>query len=321
MDRELRLVGVSRAFGGHVALDDVSFSVRPGRTTGFIGANGAGKTTAMRIILGVLAPDAGRVELGGRPLTLPVRARFGYMPEERGLYPKMKVADQLVYLGRVHGLDLATARRRTHELLEDLGLADRADDHLQTLSLGNQQRVQVAAALVHDPIALVLDEPFSGLDPLAIDAMGAQLRERAAAGVPVLFSSHQLELVERLCDDVVIIHEGRVVAAGDAGDLRAARAGRHVRVVVERPDGVAVPAAELLAALVARLPAAAAAEDPTAARTGASATDDELAGVVVDLGPDGDDQELLAAAQSCGRLREFAPVVPTLAEIFREAVR
>lgn len=321
MDRELRLVGVSRAFGEHVALDEVSFTVRPGRTTGFIGANGAGKTTAMRIILGVLAPDAGRVEIGGRPLTLPVRARFGYMPEERGLYPKMKVADQLVYLGRVHGLSLATARRRTHDLLESLGLADRADDHLQTLSLGNQQRVQVAAALVHDPIVLVLDEPFSGLDPLAIDAMGTQLRERAAAGVPVLFSSHQLELVERLCDDVVIIHEGRVVAAGDAGDLRAARAGRHVRVVVDRPDGAPVPPADLLTALTAAVPGAKGVVDPTAARSSASATDDELAGVVVDLGPDGDDQALLAAAQSCGRLREFAPVVPTLAEIFREAVR
>src|SRR5665647_1791007 len=129
--------------------------------TGFVGANGAGKTTAMRIILGVLAPDAGRVELGGRELTLPVRARFGYMPEERGLYPKMKIREQLVYLGRVHGLDAATARRRTGDLL-------------QTLSLGNQQRVQVAAALVHDPILLVLDEPFSGLDPLAVDDMGGR---------------------------------------------------------------------------------------------------------------------------------------------------
>ena len=321
MDRELRLVGVSRAFGEHVALDEVSFTVRPGRTTGFIGANGAGKTTAMRIVLGVLAPDAGRVEMGGRPLTLPVRARFGYMPEERGLYPKMKVADQLVYLGRVHGLDLATARRRTHDLLESLGLADRADDHLQTLSLGNQQRVQVAAALVHDPIALVLDEPFSGLDPLAIDAMGTQLRERAEAGVPVLFSSHQLELVERLCDDVVIIHEGRIVAAGDAGDLRAARAGRRFRVVVDAPDGAPVPAAGLLATLTAAVPGATPVADPTVVRSGASATDEELAGVVLDLGPDGDEDALLAAALAAGRLREFAPVVPTLAEIFREAVR
>lgn len=304
MDRELRLVGISRSFGGHVALDDVSFTVRPGRTTGFVGANGAGKTTAMRIVLGVLAPDAGRVELGGEPLTLPVRARFGYMPEERGLYPKMKVADQLIYLGRVHGLDLATARRNTEALLAELGLADRADDVLHTLSLGNQQRVQVAAALVHDPILLVLDEPFSGLDPIAVDAMGALLRERAAAGVPVLFSSHQLELVERVCDDVVIIDHGRVVAAGEAQELRAARAGRRYRVRVARDGGAPLDAAALAAAV-----------------PGATVVDGGNGAAVVDLGTDGDEQALVAAALAQGALRELTPVVPTLAEIFREVVR
>lgn len=304
MDRELRLVGISRSFGGHVALDGVSFTVRPGRTTGFVGANGAGKTTAMRIVLGVLAPDAGRVELGGEPLTLPVRARFGYMPEERGLYPKMKVADQLIYLGRVHGLDLATARRNTEALLAELGLADRADDVLHTLSLGNQQRVQVAAALVHDPILLVLDEPFSGLDPIAVDAMGALLRERAAAGVPVLFSSHQLELVERVCDDVVIIDHGRVVAAGEAQELRAARAGRRYRVRVARDGGAPLDAAALAAAV-----------------PGATVVDGGNGAAVIDLGTDGDEQALVAAALAQGALRELTPVVPTLAEIFREVVR
>jgi len=257
VDRELRLEGVSRSFGTHVALDDVSFTVRPGRTTGFVGANGAGKTTAMRIVLGVLAADRGQVTLGGAPLTPALRARFGYMPEERGLYPKMKVADQLVYLGRVHGLDTATARRRTAALLDELGLADRADDVLQTLSLGNQQRVQVAAALVHDPIMLVLDEPFSGLDPLAIDAMGAQLRERAAAGVPVLFSSHQLELVERLCDDLVIIDHGRVVAAGEAGELQG-EAAEAVAELAAELGARETPDAQLPVALigVGGLPAA-----------------------------------------------------------------
>jgi len=304
VDRELRLVGISRSFGGHVALDGVSFTVRPGRTTGFVGANGAGKTTAMRIVLGVLAPDAGRVELGGEPLTLPVRARFGYMPEERGLYPKMKVADQLIYLGRVHGLDLATARRNTEALLAELGLADRADDVLHTLSLGNQQRVQVAAALVHDPILLVLDEPFSGLDPIAVDAMGALLRERAAAGVPVLFSSHQLELVERVCDDVVIIDHGRVVAAGEAQELRAARAGRRYRVRVARDGGAPLDAAALAAAV-----------------PGATVVDGGNGAAVIDLGTDGDEQALVAAALAQGALRELTPVVPTLAEIFREVVR
>ena len=300
----LSVIGVSRTFGDQVALADVSFEVGPGRMTGFIGANGAGKTTAMRIILGVLAPDTGRVELGGRELTLPVRSRFGYMPEERGLYPKMKIAEQLVYLGRVHGLSAAVARRRTDELLERFRLTDRADDLLQTLSLGNQQRVQVAAALVHDPILLVLDEPFSGLDPLAMDAMGDHLRERAAAGVPVLFSSHQLELVERLCDDVVIIHEGQVVAAGEAQGLRAARAGRRIRLRVEVAGGGVVEPDTILRGL-----------------TGATlrSRDDDV--LVLDLADDADDQALLAAAQRQGAVREFAPVLPTLAEIFREVVQ
>lgn len=300
MAEELSLMGVSRSFGSTVALADVSFAVRPGRMTGFVGANGAGKTTAMRIILGVLSPDEGRVELGGRPLTLPVRARFGYMPEERGLYPKMKIAEQLVYLGRVHGMSAAAARRRADELLTELGLDDRAHDQLQTLSLGNQQRVQVAAALIHDPVLLVLDEPFSGLDPLAVDRMGEQLRDRARAGVPVLFSSHQLELVERLCDDVVIIDHGRVVASGEAAELRNARAGRRLRVVVE-------PQA-----------------DPTALVDGVSGATVVAHGdgaVVVDLTPEADDQALLAAAQRQGAVREFARVVPTLAEIFREVIR
>jgi len=299
MQDVLELRGVTRTFGQRTALDDVSFAVRPGRTTGFVGANGAGKTTAMRIVLGVLAADSGEVTLGGVPLTLPVRRRFGYMPEERGLYPKMAIADQLVYLGRVHGLGRADARVRTAELLDQLGLADRAKDQLHTLSLGNQQRVQVAAALVHDPVLLVLDEPFSGLDPLAIDAMGELLQARAAAGVPVLFSSHQLDLVERLCDDVVIIDDGRVVAAGEASAVRTGSAGRRVRLRVD-PRGGADAAFD-------RVP-------------GATVLLHQGETWLVGLTPDADDQALLAAAQGHGAVREFTPVVPTLAEIFREVV-
>lgn len=312
---ELALVDVCRSFDGRPALTDVSFTVRPGRMTGFVGANGAGKTTAMRIVVGVLAADSGRVELGGRELTPGVRRRFGYMPEERGLYPKMTLTDQLVYLGRVHGLDAGAARRRTAALLERLGLADRARDLLQTLSLGNQQRVQMAAALVHDPVLLVLDEPFSGLDPLAVDAMAALLRERADAGVPVLFSSHQLELVERLCDDVVIVDRGRVVAAGPAERLRADRAGRRLRLVVDPgvDDAGVLPS------------------EPEGAPTGVAAFLDQVPGVsvhsqaghvvVVDLAEGADDQALLAEAQRHGRVRELTPVRPSLAEIFREVVR
>ena len=332
MGEELTLEGVTRRFGDRTALDDVSFTVRPGRTTGFVGANGAGKTTAMRIVLGVLAPDAGRVTLGGTPLTPDLRRRIGYMPEERGLYPRMRVLDQLVHLGRVYGMSASAARRRSLALLEELGLAERSHDHLSTLSLGNQQRVQVAAALVHDPALLVLDEPFSGLDPLAIDAMGVQLRARADAGVPVLFSSHQLELIERLCDDVVIIDHGRVVVAGDSATVRRSTTGRRYRVRVEVSEAVASATADAQRSEPEPEPAGGRAPDqaPGAepwARAlvrhvpGARLVSQDGAVLVVGLDDGADDQPLLAAAQGAGTVREFAPLVPTLAELYREVVR
>ena len=150
----LQVAGLDRSFGDRKVLDDVGFTVERGRLTGFVGGNGAGKTTTMRIILGVLAADAGTVTLDGRPLTADDRVDFGYMPEERGLYPKMRVAEQVAYLGRLHGVDRAVATRRAHELLDRLGLDARADEPLDNLSLGNQQRAQIAAALVHDPRVL-----------------------------------------------------------------------------------------------------------------------------------------------------------------------
>src|SRR5919107_2288109 len=201
----LELDGLTRRFGDVVALDDLTFSVAPGRMFGFVGPNGAGKTTAMRIVLGVLDPDAGAVRWNGAPIDAATRARFGYMPEERGLYPKMRVRDQLVYFARLHGLPASAAATAADRWIERLGLTERAGDRVETLSLGNQQRVQLGAALVHDPELLVLDEPFSGLDPIGIETMSTILRERAAEGVAVVFSSHQLELVERLCDAVAIV--------------------------------------------------------------------------------------------------------------------
>ncbi|GAB2970024.1 MAG TPA: ATP-binding cassette domain-containing protein [Actinotalea caeni] len=217
----ISLRGINRSFGDHQVLHDVSFDVVPGRMTGFVGANGSGKTTTMRIVLGVLAPHSGTVEVDGEPITGGYRSRIGYMPEERGLYPKMSVIDQLVYLGELHGLTAADARRRGTDLLERLGLAERAGDHVEALSLGNQQRAQIAAALVHDPVALILDEPFSGLDPMAVETTLGVLRDVADAGAPVLFSSHQLDVVERLCDDLVIIADGRVRASGGREEIRA----------------------------------------------------------------------------------------------------
>src|SRR4051794_16711731 len=203
----------------------------------------------MRIVLGVLEPDAGEVRWNGRPADAAARARFGYMPEERGLYPKMRVADQLVHLARLHGVGGADARAAAAQWLERLGLGAVADRRTETPSLGNQQRAQLAAALVHDPAVLVLDEPFSGLDPVGVDVLSEVLRERARAGVPVVFSSHQLELVERLCDAVAIVRDGRVVASGTVAELRARRGGRRWRVEIAgaSPDWVVdVPGASVL---------------------------------------------------------------------------
>ena len=218
----LELEGLRKRFGDRTALDGVSFAVRPGEMFGFVGSNGAGKTTTMRVVMGVLAPDEGTVTWQGRPIDHDVRRTFGYMPEERGLYAKMGVREQLVFFARLHGLSARAAAQATDDLIDQLGIADRAGDRVEALSLGNQQRVQLAAALVHDPVLLVLDEPFSGLDPVGIDALAEVLAERVASGVPVVFSSHQLDLVERLCDSVGIIVGGRIVASGTVDELRPA---------------------------------------------------------------------------------------------------
>jgi ABC-2 type transport system ATP-binding protein len=293
----LELIDVRRTFGEVRALDDVTFTVQPGRLTGFIGANGAGKTTAMRIVLGVLGADAGQVRWRGADVTGDDRRRFGYMPEERGLYPKMAVGEQLVFFGRLHGLAHDEARRRVAELLEELGLAPRSGERLEKLSLGNAQRAQVAAALVHDPDLLVLDEPFSGLDPNAVDTMAAMLRRKTATGTPVLFSSHQLDLVDRICDDVVFIHGGRVVAAGTADGLRAAHAPRRYRLELDDDAGW------------------------LRGRPDVQVLDVDGPRALVELVPDTDGRPLLAAALDRGAVRAFAPVVPTLSEIFREVTR
>ena len=242
----LALEGLSRRYGQTVALDGLSLEVPEGEVVGFVGPNGAGKTTAMRIALGVLEADAGEVLWRGEPATREVQRGFGYMPEERGLYPKMRVDRQLRYLAVLHGRDDADAAAT--RWIERLGIAERAEQKVEELSLGNQQRVQLAAALVHDPDMLILDEPFSGLDPIGTDVMSGVLHERADAGAAVIFSSHQLELVERLCDSVAIVNHGRIVAAGRVDDLRspALRAapargggGRHRRLggPAERGEG------------------------------------------------------------------------------------
>ncbi|WP_216213388.1 ABC transporter ATP-binding protein [Amycolatopsis aidingensis] len=294
--QRLEIDRISKRYGSVVALREMTFDVRAGELFGFVGSNGAGKTTAMRIALGVLTADSGEVRWAGRPITLENRRHIGYMPEERGLYPKMKVADQLVYLARLHGMSKAEAWRSAQEWMERLGVAARRDDAVEKLSLGNQQRVQLAAALVHDPEILVLDEPFSGLDPVAVDVMSTVLREKCARGTPVVFSSHQLDLVERLCDRVGIVRSGQMVACGTVAELSA---GGNVQLVVDAP----------------------AAQPGWADRiAGVGTVGHEDGKTVLELGPGADDQLVLKAALATGPVREFARRQPSLTELFRNVV-
>ena len=293
----LQLDGITKSYGGRRVLDDVSFTVAPGRLTGFVGGNGAGKTTTMRIALGVLGRDGGTVSLGGIPLTTEDRRRFGYMPEERGLYPKMKVAEHIAYLARLHGFGKAEATAKATALLERLGLGERLGDLVETLSLGNQQRAQIAASLVHEPDVLILDEPFSGLDPLAVDVVAGVLQEKAAAGAAVLFSSHQLDVVERLCDDLVIIAGGTIRAAGSRDDLRAQHA-THRYEFVSRGDAGWVREERGVTVL-----------DFDGGYALFDAADDEAA------------QRVLRDAVARGNVVRFALQRPTLAEIFKEVIQ
>ncbi|MDR1806571.1 MAG: ATP-binding cassette domain-containing protein [Propionibacteriaceae bacterium] len=306
----LEVHGLSRRFGSLQALDQVSFAVPSGGLTGFIGGNGAGKTTTMRIIMGVLVPDAGTVTFNGQPVTRAVSSAFGYMPEERGLYPKMKVAEQIAYLATLHGIPAVAAKARAAQLLTRLGLGERLTDQVEKLSLGNQQRAQIAAALAGDPSLLVLDEPFSGLDPLAVDTVGAILHEYVERGIPCVFSSHQLDLVERLCDHLVIIAHGQVRAAGTRDELLKAHAGHRWEI--------AGPAGDWLA----RQPGVAAVEPVggEAAEAAGAATWRFTAEAPDEAQAQATAQAVLQAALAAGPVRAFGPWRPSLVEVFREVI-
>jgi ABC-2 type transport system ATP-binding protein len=289
----LELDNVVRRFGDRCVVDHVSFRVDEGRMTGFVGGNGAGKTTTMRMIMGVLALSGGEIRWNGAPVTAADRRGFGYMPEERGLYPKQTVLGQLVYLGRLRGLSARGAERSASGLIERLSLTEKRTERLESLSLGNQQRVQIAAALIGEPRLLVLDEPFSGLDPHAVDSMAELLREHTDRGVPVLFSSHQLELVERLCDDLVVQAAGRTLARGTADGLRRRGRVRH-RLVTGGPT------------------------DWVRDVNGVDVVEEAHGSVLLELAAEEVADRLLAEALRRGPVREFAEIVPSVADVFRE---
>ena len=293
----LELEGLTRRYGTLTALDGLSFSVPAGQVVGFLGPNGAGKTTTMRAVFGLTDLDAGMVRWNGVPVGQAERRRFGYMPEERGLYPAMLVGEQLEYLGRLHGMSAIDAQAATTTWLERLGIADRAVSKVDALSHGNQQRVQLAAALVHGPEVLILDEPLAGLDPSGIDAIGDVLAEQARSGRCVLFSSHQLDQVEDLCESVTIIDHGRLVVTGKVDDL--ARSGPRRLVVRVEGD-----------------------RDASWARGIAGVTISEVDGGAARLVLDQsvDSESVLRAAMAAGRVTEFVFERRRLSEVFREAL-
>jgi ABC-2 type transport system ATP-binding protein len=296
---ELELDGLRRRYGDVAALDGLTFRVPAGQVFGFLGPNGAGKTTAMRAIFGVTTLDQGQIRWRGKPVDENARRTFGYMPEERGLYPAMELLDQVQYFATLHGMDARAAARAAGNWIGRLGLSGRGNTRIDALSHGNQQRAQLAVALVHDPELLVLDEPFSGLDPGGIDDMSAILAERAAAGVTVLFSSHQLDLVEGICEQVAIIHHGRLVVAGPVAELRR-RGGARLAVRV---------AGDRAAAWSAGLPAVLGTVDGVRADGTAE----------ISLAGGADSQSILDLARGAGPVEHFGYHDRSLSEVFRQA--
>ncbi len=283
-----------KRFGEVVALDGVGFSVAPGQLVGFLGPNGAGKTTTMRAIMGLVSVDGGAVTWKGAPLTSALRRRIGYMPAERGMYPKMRVHEHVVYFARLAGMERGAADRAADRWLERVGLADRAGTEVQELSSGNQQRVQLALAMVNDPDILVLDEPFSGLDPVAVDVLKDVLLERVADGAALLFSSHQLDLVEDISREVVIIDQGRVVLEGRVEEIRDVSPWRYVDVTFAEAASWAPATGDLLE------------RDSQHMRVRVSR----------DVNP----AVLLADAERAGRVTAFAFAPPPLSDVFLSAV-
>jgi ABC-2 type transport system ATP-binding protein len=285
---------ISKRYGDIVALRDVSFDVQRGRILGFLGRNGAGKTTTMRSIFGLVDTDSGSISYNGEDIGAEQLSAFGYMPEERGLYPRMRVRDQLLYLAALSGMGSRDATLATDQWLERLNLAERGDAKLEDLSHGNQQRVQLIAAIVHDPDLLVLDEPFSGLDPIGVDSLSEVIREFAAKGTGILFSSHQLDLVEHICEDVVIIDEGAVVLSGDLHQIREGASYR--RVLIEVDDELWNPPVD------------------GAHEVGSGRRKHHIVDASVDV------EQLIHLAGSQGSITRFSYETPALSDIFHEAV-
>ena len=293
----LVIEGLRKRFGSVQALDGVSFAVQPGEVYGFLGANGAGKTTTMRIVLGLMRADEGTVTWDGRPAHDWPRKTWGYMPEERGLYAKMPVLEQLVHFAALYGIPRAAASKDATEWLERFRIGDKAGARLETLSKGNQQKVQYIATILHGPDVLLMDEPFVGLDPVNVAMLKAAFLEMRDRGKTLVFSTHQLDQAEELCDSVAIIDRGRLVTAGTTREVRQSTGHQVIRVATAGDDHAwlrAMTGVEIL-------------------RDGA-----DFAEVRVAAGTS--PQLILAAAMANGPVLRFEVADPSLEQVFVERV-
>jgi ABC-2 type transport system ATP-binding protein len=292
----IRLLGVRKAYAGHVAVEDLSLEIPRGVSFGLLGPNGAGKTTTLRMVMNVLAPDAGEIHILGAPAAQSARDRIGYMPEERGLYPRMQVEEQLLFFAQLKGVARAEAARRVTPWLERLGLAEWRHRKLNELSKGMQQKAQFIATVLHGPEILILDEPLSGLDPVGVNLMRDVFLELRREGATIVLSSHQMETVERMCDAIALINRGRKVLDGAVADVKH-RHGKNTVVLAYEGDG----------AFLAGLP-------------GVSKVSDFGRYVEVRLEEGADPQALLREASARLRVSRFEVVEPSLHDIFVERV-
>jgi ABC-2 type transport system ATP-binding protein len=296
-DKAIVLKGIRKAFAGHVAVKDLSLEVPRGSVFGLLGPNGAGKTTTLRMIMNILGPDAGTIEILGKPADQAARDRIGYMPEERGLYPRMVLEEQLVFMAAIKGMGRKEAEKRLGPWLERLGLADWRKKKTNELSKGMQQKAQFIATVLHEPDVLFMDEPMSGLDPVGMDRMREVMLDLRRKGATIVLSSHQMEAVEKLCDRVALINRGEKVLDGSVAEVKA-RHGKNTVVLAYDGDG----------SFLASLP-------------GVAKVSDFGQYVEVRLQDGTDPQPLLREATGRLRLRRFEIVEPSLHDIFIETVK
>ncbi len=288
----LELRNIEKSFGEKKVLSGVSFSAVGGRAFGLLGRNGAGKTTSIRILMGVFPADGGEVLIDGAPIDRE-KIRFGYLPEERGLYPKKEILDQLVYFAELKGMDRPSAVRAVDRWLERLGMSEYRTKRLDTLSKGNQQKIQLITALAHDPDIIVLDEPFSGLDPVNAMLLKDVVREEIARGKIVLFSSHQMSYVEEFCDSIAILGEGRILLSGDLREIKRARARNKLVVSAGQPERIR-------------------------AALGAACSEGERGELIVTLAAPGERQEMMRRLTEICELDSIRVYEPSLNDIFVE---